>query len=549
MNLIRLFGRLDPVSIRRLLLSATVSALASTAVLAIINAAAQEIATEKKDSVNLALAAVFVVCVMIYWVSESRMVAWMAADVEEAIDGLRMTLLDRLRKADLRKLECFGQTSLYESITQSCQVISQNSQFLAVTLHSAILTVLILVYIASVSMLAFALIGVLLGVGTVAYVKLGQALDARQNQLSAEEAQMFESVSDLFDGFKEQRLNSARSNDLNETFAAVSVATNQASNTVHMHSWQQFVFGETAFNLMLGVVVFVVPAYSQAFAGDLVKIAAAVLFLEAPVFALMQSLAIMRAAEAAAGRMLDLEAPLTALAEAGSDGRGCPVPSDFSELVLAGVEFAFPAPEGESPFVVGPFDLTIRRGEVVFVTGGNGSGKSTFIKLLTGLYRPIRGTLTVDGVVIGSERLAAYREQMATVFADFHLFARLYGMDPPDPQEADALMRRVEMNRITALVGDCFERNDLSTGQRKRLALVSALLEKKPILILDEWAADQDPHFRFTFYREILPYLKSCGLTIIAVTHDDRYIDVADRRLHMKEGRLIELPPVVEAPI
>ena len=477
------------------------------------------------------------------------MVAWMAADVEEAIHGLRMTLLDRLRKADLRKLECFGQTSLYESITQSCQVISQNSQFLAVTLHSAILTVLILVYIASVSMLAFALIGVLLGVGTVAYIKLGQALDARQNQLSAEETQMFESVSDLFDGFKEQRLNSARSDDLNETFSAVSIATNQASNTVHMHSWQQFVFGETAFNLMLGVVVFVVPAYSQAFAGELVQIAAAVLFLEAPVFALMQSLAIMRAAEAAAGRMLDLEAPLTALAEAGSDRLGCPVPSNFSELALAGVEFAFSAPEGESPFVVGPFDLTLRRGEVVFVTGGNGSGKSTFIKLLTGLYRPMRGTLTVDGVVIGSERLAAYREQMATVFADFHLFACLYGIDLPDPQEAEALMRRVEMNRITALVGNRFERNDLSTGQRKRLALVSALLEKKPILILDEWAADQDPHFRFTFYREILPYLKSCGFTIIAVTHDDRYIDVADRRLHMKEGRLIELPPVVEAPI
>jgi putative ATP-binding cassette transporter len=148
----------------------------------------------------------------------------------------------------------------------------------------------------------------------------------------------------------------------------------------------------------------------------------------------------------------------------------------------------------------------------------------------------------VDGDAVGSAQLAAYRALMATVFTDFHLFGRLYGIDLPQKGEAAELLRWMELDRITTLDGDRFGRRDLSAGQRKRLALIAALLERKPILILDEWAADQDPPFRLKFYREILPELRRRGLTIIAVTHDDHYFDVAERRLHMEEGRLSELP-------
>ena len=541
MNLLRLLGRLGPGPLRRLVLYATASALSATLVLAIVNRAAQRIAEEKADFVDVPMALAFIASVLVYRLVESRMVAHMASDVEEVVDGLRMGLLDRIRRADLWKLERFGQTPLFESVTQSSQIISQNSQFLALTLRSVLLTGTILVYIATVSPVAFLLIGALLGGGAWFYVRLNRALDERQGAMMAEEAVMFEGVSDLFDGFKEQRLNSARSQDLNATFTAVSARTTKARDQVHLYGWQQFVFGECAFNLMLGVVVFVVPTYSGTFAQEVVKVSAAVFFLATPVFGLMQSLAVTSAAEAAAGRMMDLETRLADLAEPGSDGPGLPVPRDFAEWRMEGVEFAFPAPPGEPPFAVGPFDLTIRRGEVVFVTGGNGSGKSTFIKLLTGLYHPLRGRLTLDGVAIGPQRIAAYRELMATVFADFHLFARLYGLNSVDQVGAADLMRWMEMERVTEVDGDRFGRRDLSMGQRKRLGLVAAILEAKPILILDEWAADQDPHFRFKFYREVVPALKARGLTIVAVTHDDHYFDVADRRLHMEEGRLTEL--------
>ncbi len=542
MNFVRLLARLGPSASRLLLLGAAASALASAVVLAIVNKAAEGVAASK-HGFHPWMASLFAVGVLLYAAAESWMVSRIGADIEEAIDSLRMRLLERLRHADLFKLERFGETPLFESITQSCQVVSMNSQFVALSLRSVLLIVAVMIYIVSISLLAFLVIAVALAAGAAAYRWLGRSVEERQAALATRESALFESVSDLFDGFKEQRLNSARSRDLNDSFNTVSNTIVGARNEVHRHSWQQFVFGESGYNLMLGLVVFVVPSYSSAFDVDVVKVTAACLFMASSAFGLMQSMAVLAASETAAGRMLGLEPELASMAELGSDAPALPLAGEFNEIRLVGVEFAFPAPEGEEAFTVGPFDLTIRRGETIFVTGGNGSGKSTFLKLLAGLYHPRCGQVFSDQVEIGPERLAAYRARMATVFTDFHLFAHLYGIDLPDTKEAGELLRWMELDRVTALDGDRFSRRDLSAGQRKRLALVAAILERKPILILDEWAADQDPQFRLKFYREILPELKRRGLTIVAVTHDDHYFEVAERRLHMEEGRLSELPP------
>ena len=84
-----------------------------------------------------------------------------------------------------------------------------------------------------------------------------------------------------------------------------------------------------------------------------------------------------------------------------------------------------------------------------------------------------------------------------------------------------------------------FSTLDLSTGQRKRLAMVAALLDDKPIYIFDEWAADQDPGFRRYFYEGLLGELKARGKTVLAVTHDDRYFGVADRVVKRGEGGVV----------
>lgn len=538
MNLIRLLQTLGKKPLRRLIGTAAVSALSTTAVLAVVTYAAQKVYDTKQEFVDVPIAALFVAGVLMYMAYESRMIAELAANVEETIDRLRMQLIGRLRHADLWQLEHFGQSRLFGNITQSCKVISSNSQYLAQAMRSVVLIVTILLYIAAVSMVAFLLLAALLTAAAVVYYRLNRSLEERQEALSDQEAKLFECVSDLFDGFKEQRLCSVRSRALGEAFCELSNDTVAARSEVHRHAWQQFVFGETTFNLMMGFVVFVVPVYAPTVSAELVKISAAILFMATPIFGLMQSLTVLRAAEAAAGRMMALAGELEALVEPGSEGPVEPVPTDFKEIRMEGVEFTFPAPAGETPFTLGPLDVSIRRGEVIFVTGGNGSGKSTFIKLLTGLYHPERGEMTIDGLDVSAVRFAGYRALMAPVFSDFHLFTRLYGLGDFDRIVAEDLLCWMEMGLVAGFTGDRFTRTDLSTGQRKRLALVAALLEAKPILILDEWAADQDSNFRKKFYREVLPELRRRGLTIVAVTHDDRYFDAADRRLHLEEGRL-----------
>jgi putative ATP-binding cassette transporter len=197
-------------------------------------------------------------------------------------------------------------------------------------------------------------------------------------------------------------------------------------------------------------------------------------------------------------------------------------------------------------FSIGPINLTIQPGELVFIVGGNGSGKTTLAKVLTGLYEPEEGTIEVDGRTIGWRERAAYRQRFSAVFNDFHLFDALLGIvDPDDPSRAqadaraNALVAKLALDHKVKVVDGAFSTRALSTGQRKRLALVVAYLEDRPFYLFDEWAADQDPSFKAVFYEQLLPELRARGKAVIVITHDDRYFDLADRLLKLDNGRIV----------
>jgi len=183
----------------------------------------------------------------------------------------------------------------------------------------------------------------------------------------------------------------------------------------------------------------------------------------------------------------------------------------------------------------------VQRGEIIFLVGGNGSGKSTALRLMTGLYKADAGQIMVDGRVLDSFGFAGLREQFSAIFANFHLFDRLYGLENISEQSVNQLIDDMELTGKVRYKNGQFTDLNLSTGQRKRLALIAAILEDRPIYAFDEWSAEQDAHFREVFYRKILPQLKQKGKTIIAVTHDERYWNVADRIVKFDLGKIQEI--------
>ncbi|MEV0251610.1 ATP-binding cassette domain-containing protein [Nocardia sp. NPDC050712] len=198
-------------------------------------------------------------------------------------------------------------------------------------------------------------------------------------------------------------------------------------------------------------------------------------------------------------------------------------------------------PDGDEGFHLGPLDLVFEPGQISFVVGGNGSGKSTLAKIVTGLYVPRSGRLSLNGEQIDHENIEWFRQNSSAVFTDFHLFEDYLGFDRPDLDgEVRRYLDELQISHKVTVENGRLSTLDLSQGQRKRLALLTALLEDRAIYVFDEWAADQDPKFRDVFYREILLDLKQRGKTVIVITHDDRYFDCADQLVKLDFGRVAE---------
>jgi len=289
-------------------------------------------------------------------------------------------------------------------------------------------------------------------------------------------------------------------------------------------------------------VVFVAPQFSDTLGGvALTKTTTALMFIVGACFGLVQSIPILLNANAAADRIVQLEAAMRATARV--EPREIPAAKRFSKIDMRKIMFRYVDRFSETAFQIGPIDFTLRPGELVFITGGNGSGKSTFLRVLSGLYPPDSGEITLDGKHIDAYSRDEYRALMSAIFFDYHLFRRLYGVPGPEPGEVDRLLNLFRLADKTEVTDGEFSTLELSGGQRRRLALIVSLLEKRPILLLDEWTAEQDPEFRRKFYDELLPDLMKAGATVVVITHDDRYLDELDlpaRRIRMDEGRIVE---------
>jgi putative ATP-binding cassette transporter len=362
-------------------------------------------------------------------------------------------------------------------------------------------------------------------------------------EASKHEDQLFDSLHDLLRGFKELRINQLKSDDVFQGFQSTAQRAREARTRVMILYSDNSVFVQMFFLLLLGAIAFALPVLSPSLSGSAAKIVAAILFFFGPLCNVIAMIPLVSEMNVAVANLERLETILTdGLAKSADQNGSAPVDlSRFKTIRLEGVCFAYPDPDGTGTFEVGPIDGELRRGETVFLVGGNGSGKTTLLKLVTALYWPARGSLWVDDVKIGPANIQSYRNLFSAIFSDFHLFDKLHGLRDIAPERVNALLAVMELSNKTGFDGGRFTTTHLSTGQRKRLALVVSYLEDKPVYVFDEVAADQDPHFRRYFYQTLLPELKQAGKTVLMVSHDDRYFSASDRVLGVDYGKLAEL--------
>ena len=527
---------------RKLLILTAASGIANAMNLAVINAAVDALrgsGPSWQHFVWFGLSIALFVYSLRYILYESTRIA------EDAICSVRLRLADKIRRSDLLALESIGEADIHARISRDTASIAQAARPLFAAAQGVVMIVFTMAYIAIVSPVAMLLCLILIGCGAGKYFRDRAAYDKGLNESSKYEDVLFDSLNGLLKGFKELRINKLKSDDVFQEFESTATEVLKVRTRVMILFSNNIIFIEMFFVILLGAVAFVLPVIATSFSSSATKIVAAILFFFGPLTNVVSLIPLLAQVNVTVDNLERLEATLDeALAKSAEDEASPLIDlSSFATIRFEGVSFAYKDPEGSATFEIGPIDCEIQRGEILFLVGGNGGGKTTFLKLFTALYRPTQGSIHVDNVAIGPANIQSYRNLFSAIFSDFYLFEKLHGLAAADPERVNALLRLMEISDKTAFSEGRFTNTHLSTGQRKRLALVVSYLEDKPVYVFDEVAADQDPHFRRYFYETLLPELKNTGKTVVVVSHDDRYFHVGDRVVQMDYGKLRDFRP------
>jgi putative ATP-binding cassette transporter len=457
---------------------------------------------------------------------------------QKTLYHLRMRWCRRIITLPLRTLEQVGSARLLASLTNDLGAVTD--ALLAVPLlvmHVGVVAAA-LVYLGWLSgTLLLGLLGFLV-VGVVTYQLPLLWAVGYQRRARGEWDVLFKYIRAVTEGAKELKMHRPRREALIERRLDPSADALQRHITTATaifnaaSSW-----GQILFFVAIGLLLFVYPRFQDVPREVLTGYSITLIAMMTPLELLLSSLPRLTNASVAIRRIEELGLSLwNESPERDAPAGGVP---GWRRIELAGVTHAYRGEVETETFTLGPLDLTLEPGELVFVVGGNGSGKTTLAKLLLGLYEPEGGEIRLDGERVTAENRDRYRQCFSAVFSDFFLFDSLLGLESSRlDEDARRYLQRLQLDRKVRIEGGDLSTTDLSQGQRKRLALLTAYLEDRPVYLFDEWAADQDPMFKEIFYLQILPELKARGKAVVVITHDDRYFHVADRVIKLVYGQV-----------
>ncbi|WP_051335614.1 cyclic peptide export ABC transporter [Methylocapsa acidiphila] len=469
---------------------------------------------------------------------------WLALRLtQNMLFKMRLWLCRRILSAPLRQLQACGAHRLMAALTDDVGSIARVYEAMPLLVIDVAVAVGGIIYVGCLSLKLLLVLLIFLGIGASAFF-LAQARSLRwmRHAREADDA-LFANFQALTEGAKELKINERRRRAFIEeelTDAADRIRTSMiAGLTIFIVGAQS---SRLLFFVAIGLALFG-PALTEGASSHVASgWTLAILFIMSPISTIVNTAPIVGQGLVAMRKIAALGLSMSPEESTGASIAPMAISSRPGALELVGVTHSYRSETDGSKFTLGPIELRIEPGELLFITGGNGSGKTTLAFLLLGLFAPEQGMIKLDGEPVTGDRREAFRQNFAAVFADAFNFQALLGYrDPASLAKATQLLRTFELHHKVEIRNGRFSTVDLSRGQRKRLALLTAFVEDKPFYLFDEWAAEQDPIFRNLFYTEILSSLKARGKTVIVITHDDRYYHVADRILRLGAGAVEQI--------
>ena len=448
---------------------------------------------------------------------------------------LRSEFIKRLMDTHVERIEQLGSAALLAGLTSDVRNITIAFVRLPELVQGIILTFGSAAYLAWLSPKMLGVTAIWVAITILGGYLLVARVYKHMAHLREIEDQLYNDYQTVIEGRKELALNRERAERVYED-----------TYIPHASDYRRHIIRADTFHLsavnwsnimmlgVIGLVFWMANSLGWADTNVAATYSLTLLFLRTPLLSAVGALPTLLSAQVAFNKLRKFELAPFEAAFPRSEEAG-----KWQTLELRDVVFKY----GDNAFTVGPLNLKIKRGELIFLIGGNGSGKSTMAMLLTGLYHPVSGAIYLDDRQIDAGNLDDYRKLFSAVFTDVWLFDRLLGQQgrEANPELVAGWLKRLKMSEKLELDNGTILNLKLSKGQRKRVALLLALAEERDIILLDEWAADQDPHFRREFYQELLPLMQQMGKTIFAISHDDHYFIHADRLLEMRQGHLSEL--------
>lgn len=456
---------------------------------------------------------------------------------ERVVAQLRRSVTHTVAASRLRDAEKSGSPRIWAAIDVNAILVARAGASFVTAARSVTMAIACFVALAltAPSLVPGALAAVLVGFGLYTLV-------ARRAKAAAEKSQKLQEVVDrhvdgLTKGNRELRQNASRRYAFLTEGLLPSIHDFQ-STAARSSIWN------TAAARMLGVPVMALVGWTlfahateDAKPSALASSVVILLFLQAELMGVLAFGDQLRRGNIAYGRISQI---LNELRTTEARGNVSETSSSFSSIKLENVTAKYSSEDGVRDFTLGPVNLSLVPGEVVFIIGGNGSGKSTLAKVITGLYTPDAGAVTLDGKAVDDASRESYRQLFAAIFANHHVYRRLFGIEGTDVDaRGTELLKEMELAGKIQIKDAAYSTVAVSSGQRKRLSMVTSRLEDRKILLFDEWASDQDPRFRDLFYRVIIPALKKEGRTVLVISHDDRYFDSADRIVRLEDGKIV----------